>query len=441
MRTFYHLLANNVLASVTNFTVWFAVTFFTFLETNSVFATGMISGVYLSLTALCGIWFGSLVDHHHKKTMMFLSSAISFVLFSLSFALYLSAPEGTFSKVSSWQLWTMIVLLIVGVVVGNIRAIAMPTLVSILVPEADRDRANGLVGMAFGISFMLVSVVSGFLVGLSGLFHVLLLAIGATVLAMVHLLTLSVDEPHLQNTQDAEKKIDLKGTLLVIGAIPGLFALIFFTTFNNFLGGVYMALMDAYGLSLVSVETWGVLWAILSSAFIVGGIVITKWGLGKNPLRALLLANMIIWSISSVFTIYPSIYPLVAGMFLYLAVVPFIEASEHTVVQKVVPLERQGRVFGFSQSVEQAASPATAFLIGPLTQFIFIPFMTNGWGAQTIGSWFGTGPSRGIALVFTVTGVIGLTMTVIAFRSRAYRTLSRQYAKESENSSELQTQS
>lgn len=88
-------------------------------------------------------------------------------------------------------------------------------------------------------------------------------------------------------------------------------------------------------------------------------------------------------------------------------------------------VERQGRVFGFAVSIEQAASPVTAFLIGPLTQFILIPFMTNGWGAQNIGSWFGTGPARGMALVFTLTGIIGVAMTLLAFRSRAYRALSK----------------
>jgi DHA3 family multidrug efflux protein-like MFS transporter len=134
-------------------------------------------------------------------------------------------------------------------------------------------------------------------------------------------------------------------------------------------------------------------------------------------------------SFYSVFTIYPSIWPMAVGMFIYLAVAPFIEASEHTVIQKVVPVERQGRVFGFAVSIEQAASPVTAFLIGPITQFIVIPFMTDGWGAQNIGSWFGTGSARGMALVFTLTGVIGVCMTLLAFRSRAYRTLSERYAE------------
>jgi DHA3 family multidrug efflux protein-like MFS transporter len=95
----------------------------------------------------------------------------------------------------------------------------------------------------------------------------------------------------------------------------------------------------------------------------------------------------------------------------------------------VVPLERQGRVFGFAQSVEQAASPVTAFLIGPLTQFIVIPFMTDGAGAEAIGGWFGTGPDRGIALVFTVAGLIGLFVTILAFNSTYYRQLSAAYAK------------
>jgi MFS transporter, DHA3 family, multidrug efflux protein len=95
-----------------------------------------------------------------------------------------------------------------------------------------------------------------------------------------------------------------------------------------------------------------------------------------------------------------------------------------------VPYERQGRVFGFAQSVEQSASPLTAFLIGPLAQLVFIPFMTDGAGARTIGGWFGTGADRGIALVFVLTGVIGLLATFVALGSRYYRQLSEPFGDE-----------
>jgi len=55
MKTFFALLANTLLVSVIDFTVWFAITFYVFLETRSVFATGMIAGLFLVATALTGI--------------------------------------------------------------------------------------------------------------------------------------------------------------------------------------------------------------------------------------------------------------------------------------------------------------------------------------------------------------------------------------------------
>ncbi|MES2994756.1 MAG: MFS transporter [Patescibacteria group bacterium] len=428
MPTFYHLLVNTAFAAIANFTVWFGVTFFVYLETQSVFATGMISGIYLTLTLLSGFWFGSLVDHHGKKAVMFLSSGVSLALYAASLALYLLSPSGSFSDVTNPLLWVLIVLLLIGVIAGNIRTIVLPTLVTALIPEDKRDKANGLAGMVSGISFGVVSVISAFLVGYADMYGVLLFSLAVTVFTITHLVFVPVPKAEaVPGKEEEPKRIDIRGTIALLTGIPGIMALIFFTTFNNFLGGAFMALMDAYGLSLVSVETWGIILGVLSFSFMAGGAAIAKWGLGKNPLRTMLLANIFLWGVCALFTIQASVVLLIIGMFLFMCISPYIEASEHTIIQKVVPPERQGRVFGFAQSVEQAASPLTAFMMGPLAQFVFIPFMTVGAGAALIGDWFGTGPDRGIALVFTVTGIIGLIVTVLAFNSRAYRMLSERY--------------
>jgi MFS transporter, DHA3 family, multidrug efflux protein len=431
MKPFYHFLANNLVANITNFTVWFAVTFWVFIETQSVFATGMIAGVYLVLTAGLGIWLGSIVDHNPKRLAMLGSSATSAVFYVLGLIMVLMEPEGAFTNPYGPYLWIFIFLVMFGVIAGNIRSIALPTLVTMLIPEGERDKANGLVGMVTGIGFLTTSVISGFLVAYTGMLGTLALAVGLTAIAFVHLLFVKLDEsrPAAEPGQPEEpKRVDLAGTIRIIGAVPGLFALILFACFNNFLGGVFMALLDAYGLSLVSVEVWGLLFGGLSTAFIISGIVISRTGLGKNPIRTLLLVNIITWSVCCVFTIQPSIWLLAGGCFVWMLLGPYAEAAEHTTLQKVVPLERQGRVFGFAQSVEQSASPLTAFLIGPLTQFIVIPFMTDGAGADAIGGWFGTGPDRGIALVFTIAGLIGVLVTILAFNSRYYRQLSAAYA-------------
>jgi DHA3 family multidrug efflux protein-like MFS transporter len=80
--------------------------------------------------------------------------------------------------------------------------------------------------------------------------------------------------------------------------------------------------------------------------------------------------------------------------------------------------------------MESAASPVTAFVVGPIAEFIFIPFMTTGAGVDLIGDWFGVGPDRGIALLFITSGFIGLTATIMAFQTRAYRVLSDRMAQQ-----------
>lgn len=429
MSPFHQVLANNAVANIVNYTVWFALTFWVFLETRSVFATGMIAGVFLILTAACAIWFGSLVDHHRKKRVMLVSSVASLGFYAMSLAVLLLTPEAVFGDVSGPMLWVLIGVVMLGVIAGNIRSIALPTLVTALVPEDRRDKANGLVGMVTGVGFLTTSVISGLLVAWTGMTGTLVFALGLTLAVGLHLWLMKLDEPTPVH-DDGEKpraKIDLPGTLKVIGAVPGLFALILFATFNNFLGGVFMALLDAYALSLMSVQTWGVMLAVVSTGFILSGLVVSRYGLGRNPLRTLMLVNLVAWISAALFTVQPWIWLLAIGCFVWFFISPVAEAAEHTTLQKVVPFERQGRVFGFAQSVEQAASPVTAFLIGPLTQFVVTPFMTDGTGAALIGGWFGTGQARAIALVFVVAGLVGVLLTVLAFNSRYYRQLSASY--------------
>jgi len=49
-----------------------------------------------------------------------------------------------------------------------------------------------------------------------------------------------------------------------------------------------------------------------------------------------------------------------------------------------------------------------------MAEAFFMPTMTDGTGADWIGGWFGTGPERGIALIFTLAGIIGVAVTLAA---------------------------
>jgi DHA3 family multidrug efflux protein-like MFS transporter len=440
--------------TTTNNFVWFALTFWAFLTTNSVISTSVMAGIFLVLTAISGFWFGSIVDHQRKKHAMLGSSTTTLILFLAGLGVFHATPESAMASVSSVTLWIFVIILLSGTLAGTIYNIAIPTLVAIIVPEDRRDRANGMFGTTIGIAFGITSVASGISLAFGGMGFVLTVAAIATVIAIVLLAFVSVPEReiihaggtvpktvaspegtvagHLADESNpgsnkAAKGIDIRGSIRAVNAVHGLFALIFFTTFNNFLGGVFFALMDAYGLSLVSVEVWGILWGVLSLSFILGGLYISRKGLGKNPLRLLFRNNVITWTVCIFFTIQPSITLLAIGTFIWMFFIPFTEAIEQTIFQKVVPPERLGRVIGFAHSIEQAASPVTAFLIGPVAQFIFIPFMTTGAGVNLIGDWFGTGVGRGIALVFMTAGTVGLAATLVAMRSKAYFLLAERF--------------
>ena len=434
MRTFHSALANSLAAFLTNNFVWFAVTFWVYLETRSVIATAVMAGIFTSTVALSGFFLGSLVDRYPKKSVMMLSSVFTLALYTLACSVFVAAPREVFADASSPRLWAFILLTLVGAIVGNLRSIALSTLVTILVDEGGRDKANGLVGTANGVAFLGASIFSGLVIGYLGVAWMLGLAVVLTLLVIAHLWTLAIpdlpkkdDDSGQAGGEQGAGTIDIRGTIRAVRLVPGLFGLIFFHTFNNFLGGIFMALMDAYGLLLVSVQVWGALWGFLSLAFIFGGLVVARRGLGVNPLRTLFRANIVMWAACCVFTLQPSVVLLTVGIFVWLSLIPAVEAAEQTILQKVVAPERQGRVFGFAQSVEQAASPVTAFLIGPVAQLVFIPFMTTGAGARLLGPWFGTGTDRGLALLFTVAGMTGLAVTLLAMRSYSYRVLSENY--------------
>ncbi|MDB5162775.1 MAG: transporter [Candidatus Saccharibacteria bacterium] len=431
MKNFIPVLINTALANITTSFLWFALTFWVYIETQSVLATGLIGGTYMLLVAVSSLFFGTLVDQHRKKTIMVASGLFTLVTYLIAAAFFVLTPSELLLDWTGPYLWIFAAVVLIGSVVENMRNIALSTTVTLLVPKEKYANANGLVGTVQGLGFLVTSVFSGLAIGFLGMGWTLAIALVATFLATIHLVFF-VKIPEEQIAHDPElenKKIDIKGSIAAIKVVPGLFGLIIFSTFNNFIGGIYMALMDPYGLTLFSVQIWGIVWGICSTGFILGGIIIAKKGLGKKPLRTLLIANIVMATIGMLFAIREFWLLYVVGIFLYMCLIPIIEATEQTIIQRVVPLKRQGRVFGFAQSFEAAASPITAILIGPIAQFWVIPYMNSADGQAQLGWLLGTGDARGIALLFFIGGAIMLIAVLLAFKTRSYKVLSQFYSK------------
>ncbi|WP_243075771.1 MFS transporter [Microbacterium sp. SS28] len=427
MRVFVQVLVNTAVANITTSFLWFALTFWAYLETQSVLATGLIGGAYMLLIALFGMLFGTVVDKHRKHRVMIFSGVATLIAFVVAGVLWLALGEAVLIDLGGPWFWVFSVIILLGAVVENLRNIALSTTVTLLVPVERHANANGLVGTVQGAAFMVTSIFSGLAIGLLGMGWTLAIALFLTAAALIHLLFIRIPEAVPAASAEKLPLIDLRGSVKAVAAVSGLFALILFSTLNNLIGGVYMALMDPYGLTLFPVEWWGVVLGITATGFIIGGALIAKFGLGRNPIKTMLLFVIAMGVLGSLFTIRDWWWLYALGIWLYMCIIPVVEASEQTVIQKVVPYETQGRVFGFAQAFEASAAPVTAFLIAPLAQFWIIPYMDSEEGQQTWGWLLGEGEARGIALVFFFSGLVMIALGLLAFTTRAYRTLSAEY--------------
>jgi len=425
-RTFLHLVVNTAVANLTSNFLWFALTFWVYLETQSILATGILGGGYMMIIALSSMLFGSIVDRHRKLIAMRVSAWASLTAFLVACTIFFTVPADALLALTGPWFWVFTLVILIGCVVEMLRNLALSTTVTLLVPPERHANANGLVGTVQGIAFIATSVFSGLSIGQLGMAWTIVIATVCTAIPLVHLHLIRVAEPEIQVDPD-RRAVDFRGGFLAALAVPGLLALVVFTTFNNLTGGVFMALLDPYGLTVFSVEAWGIVFGIASIGFVLGGAIVAKFGLGRNPIRTMLILVAATGVIGSVFTIRDAGWLFVAGIALFMMIMPAIEAAEQTVIQRVVPFDHQGRVFGFAMTFEAAMAPIASFIIAPIAEFGVVPYLETSEGRERWAPLLGEGDARGIALIFCFTGLVSIALAAGASLTRAYRRVSRSF--------------
>ena len=417
MKRFAGVLLNTLVANVATTFVWFAFTFWVYLGTRSMLATALVGGSFMLLVAISGIPIGTFVDHTRKKRVMVAATTVPLITFTVGGLIYASVGPAQVLDLGGLWFWLFAVLMLVGATVANARNIALSTAVTLMVAVSDRPRANGLVGAVQGVSALVTSVFAGLSIGFLGMGWTIAIAIVGLALASVHLIFVRIEEERIVIVS-RRVGFGLAGSISAVRSVPGLAALVAFTAFNNLLGGAYMTLMDPYGLELFSVQAWGLLGGVCAPGFIVAG-------LGTNPLRTMLWLLMAMGLIASLFTIRELAWLYVLGIWVYMALVPAVEAAEQTVIQQAIPFRRQGRVFGLAQAVESAAAPISAFTLGPLVELLVVPWSRSADGRATLEPVLGSGEMRGAALLFLICGLMLIIAAAAAFKTRAYASLSR----------------
>lgn len=157
MKRFLRVLVNIAVANTSAYLLWSAFSFWIYLETKSVLVLSVLSGTYMLLVTISSMFFGTIVDKHKKKKVMMGASVATMVFLLLASAIFLLSDRAQIANIHAPAFWLFSLPLLLSALTGNLRAIALSTTVSILVPQQDYARANGLIGTIQGFG-MIVSI-------------------------------------------------------------------------------------------------------------------------------------------------------------------------------------------------------------------------------------------------------------------------------------------
>jgi MFS family permease len=204
-----------------------------------------------------------------------------------------------------------------------------------------------------------------------------------------------------------------------------LFLLLWYFALANFLLNVSGVMLTPLVLSFGGPDALGLVQGAFGLGMLVGSLIMSAWGGPKRRVIGLIgfatlipLGMMITGSSMSLVIIG-------MGSFVLMFFIPFASALSQAIFQTKVAPDVQGRVFAIRGMIAQSIMPLAFLISGPLADGLLEPLMADGGVLATtfVGTTLGTGPGRGIGLMFVLSGILLIAASVIAFINPRIRNL------------------
>ncbi|AKF80662.1 Predicted arabinose efflux permease, MFS family [Myxococcus fulvus] len=350
---------------------------------------------------------GVLVDRWDRRKAMLWSDVGSGVTTGLIWTL-LVADNAGWLKFQSWYMYPIVLL---GGCCTAFRWPAWQATTPLLIPKRHLGRASGLAELGAAISQIASPVFAGVLVGSIGLHGVLFMDVLSFLFAASVLVAVRFPSPPPSAARASGKRsmrAELAEAWRFVRERRGLTYLLCFTTFTNASMALVLLLITPLVLSFTDVKSLGVIGSVSGLGMLAGGVLTSVWGGPKQRMRGVAGFPLIAAAMLLLAALPPSVPLLATAAMLFLFSMPLTAANSQVLWQTKVPLEIQGRVAALRKTVGQSAVLLVTLVAGPLADRVFEPWMAPGGAlADSMGRLLGTGPGRGIALLFVV---IGLTV-------------------------------
>jgi DHA3 family macrolide efflux protein-like MFS transporter len=344
---------------------------------------------------------GAIVDRFDRRVVMVLSDVVAAIS---SLAVALLAWNGAL------DVWHVYVAVLVTSTCATFQYPAYASLVTQLVPKHQLGRANGMSEMSWAATQIASPLLAGLLMSLVSLHGIILVDLLTFLIGLSVLLVVRV--PKLAESAEAKAA---RGSLLrgagygwtYIAVRPGLRGLLSFFVVVNFSVGLFNGLFAPMVLGFTSPDALGTIMAAGGIGILFGGLAMTAWGGPRRRMLGIVVPGPLLGVCMLAMGVRPMPALIAVAGFLYLFSHPCINACDHAIWQTRVPLDVQGRVFATRRAIESSSVLVAYLVAGPLADRVFNPLLVEGGPlAASLGPIMGVGATRGIGLLFMLTGLL-----------------------------------
>jgi predicted MFS family arabinose efflux permease len=286
---------------------------------------------------------------------------------------------------------------------------------TLLVPKKHLGRASGFVQMAQAVSQVLSPALAGVLLSFMGLNGILLMDVVSFLFSLASLWIVRFPHPHGEKKSGSLFQEAAEGWQY-IARRRGLLMLLLYFTIINFLVAFISVLVTPLVMSTSSEVVLGTIMSAGGVGMLVGSFVMSVWGGPKRRVYGVLGFTLLsgVAIVCGGLRFSPLLFMVCA--FAFFLSVPIVAGCSQAIWQAKVNPDLQGRVFALVRMAILSAMPVATALAGPLADHVFEPLMAvHGPLSDSIGRLIGTGPGRGIGLMFVLFGILTAATAVIGY--------------------------
>jgi DHA3 family macrolide efflux protein-like MFS transporter len=200
---------------------------------------------------------------------------------------------------------------------------------------------------------------------------------------------------------------ELQAGWQMLRAERGLLNLLRYQTLFAFLWNLFGVLVTPMILGFTNPEGLGTALTIAGIGLLIGSLVMTAWGGPKRRLSGLLFFELLSAVAFCLMGARPNLLLVTGAAFLAHWTLAFVSSLTEAIWQSQVSRAVQGRIFALKQTAVKVGTLCAYLLAGVLADRFLEPGLRSGGALSgSLGSWFGVGPGRGIAVLFFAIGVV-----------------------------------